>query len=311
MGETSVSVIILTRDRAAWTERAVQSVLGQTHTALELIVIDDGSQDDTVSRLRRLDDPRLRLVAQAASGHIAALRQQGLVLAHHPLVAFLDSDDWWAPDHLERLLAALILFPQAVLAFADVQLESPQGTSLRRGAYPGLTAGCYHLFASLATGKLAIYSSSACLFRLPPDLSYDPRFEVGDHDFLVRLSSRGPCAYSDAASVHICRHDDHLSDRMGARTFAEQRRTLRWCRRAGHFGRWQTYLYEAEAAYRQGLGLRAAGRPWAAARCFLFAAWHPRLALKAWVRLAQAVLAPRREGVKHVLTRRREGAKKG
>jgi glycosyltransferase involved in cell wall biosynthesis len=289
MVESPVSVIVLTRDRAAWTERAVRSVLAQSHQALELIVIDDGSRDDTLARLERLGDARLRLVAQAASGHIAALRQQGLELARHAQIAFLDSDDWWEPDHLARLLALLADNPKAAFAYANVQLESPAGLVLKERAYPESTANCLDRFADLAAGRLAIYSSSACVFRGLRGLAYDTRLAVGDHDFLVRLASAGPGAYSPACTVHICRHDDHLSDRMGARTYAEHRHTLRWCRQAGHFSSWQGYMLEADAAYRQGLGLREEGCRLAAVGCFSFSALHPRYALKAWVRIVQSL----------------------
>lgn len=292
MAETPVSVIMLTRDRAVWTERAVRSVLGQSHRALELIVIDDGSRDDTLARLEALCDPRLRVVSQPASGHIAALRQQGLELARHTCVAFLDSDDWWAPDHLARLLALLAEHPQAVFAFANVIVEDPAGQVIKAGAYSDLAPDSHQLFGALALGRMAIYSSSACCFQNLRGLGYDTRLEVGDHDFLVRLASSGPGVYSPACTVHICRHHDHLSDRMGARTFAEQRHTLRWCRQSGYFGRWQGYLNEAEAAYRQGLGLRAEGRRLSAVRCFLFTALHPRYALKAWVRILQSLCWP-------------------
>ncbi len=108
-----VSVVIPTHDRAAATERAARSVLAQSHRALELLVIDDGSTDGTAERVEALGDPRLRVVRQRNAG-VAAARNRGLAEAKGAYVAFLDSDDAWRPDKLARQVAALEAAPARV-----------------------------------------------------------------------------------------------------------------------------------------------------------------------------------------------------
>jgi len=93
-----VSVIIPTYNRADLVRRAVDSVLAQTFSDFELIVVDDGSTDRTQEVLAAVDD-RLVLITQPRAG-VGAARNRGLRAARSPLIAFLDSDDYWRPEKL-------------------------------------------------------------------------------------------------------------------------------------------------------------------------------------------------------------------
>ncbi len=93
-----ISVIIPTYNRATMVTEAVDSVLAQTRVDFELIVVDDGSTDDTADKLRA-HGPRLRYHKQSNKG-VSAARNRGLELSGAPIVAFLDSDDLWMPDKL-------------------------------------------------------------------------------------------------------------------------------------------------------------------------------------------------------------------
>jgi glycosyltransferase involved in cell wall biosynthesis len=98
-----VSVIIPAYNRRAMLLEAIDSVLAQSFRAFELIVIDDGSTDGTSEHLARLDKS-IRIERIEHRGPAAA-RNRGVELAHAPLIAFLDSDDLWAPSKLEHQLA--------------------------------------------------------------------------------------------------------------------------------------------------------------------------------------------------------------
>lgn len=110
----AVSIVIPTYNRRQRVEQAVASVLAQTLQDFELLVVDDGSQDGTAESLEGLDE-RLRYHWQANRGPAAA-RNVGIRLARAPVVAFLDADNRWLPDHLEVVTAVLARHPQAVLA---------------------------------------------------------------------------------------------------------------------------------------------------------------------------------------------------
>ncbi|NCC24070.1 MAG: glycosyltransferase [Deltaproteobacteria bacterium] len=96
-----VSVIIPVRDREAFVGRAAASVLSQTWTDLELIVVDDGSRDRTRDVLAAVKDDRLTVITQENKG-VSAARNRGLSLARGGLLALLDSDDHWLADKTVR-----------------------------------------------------------------------------------------------------------------------------------------------------------------------------------------------------------------
>lgn len=102
-----VTVVIPTHNRCDLVRQAVASVLAQTWTNLELVVVDDGSTDGTREALRSLADPRLRIISGAHSGNVALLRNRGVAASAGEWVAFLDSDDLWEPDKLGRQIHAL------------------------------------------------------------------------------------------------------------------------------------------------------------------------------------------------------------
>lgn len=117
-----VSVIMPCFNAAPYVAEAVASALGQSYGSVELIVVDDGSTDGSDKVLERLAEEhagRLHLTYSGRLGPYPA-RNLGLKLASGELVAFLDADDWWAPDALEKLHAALTEH-QADLAYCGWQ----------------------------------------------------------------------------------------------------------------------------------------------------------------------------------------------
>lgn len=103
-----VSVIMPVRDRADIVPEAIRSVIAQEYRSWELIVVDDGSVDDTVAVLEPFAaaDPRVRIVRQEPAG-VSAARNRGIAVATGRYVAFLDSDNRWSPEMLRLSVAAL------------------------------------------------------------------------------------------------------------------------------------------------------------------------------------------------------------
>lgn len=109
----AVSVILPTYDRLEFLRPAVDSVIAQTWADWELIIADDGSGAETLGYLTALDDPRIQVLRLPHSGAPGVARNAALRVARGAHVAFLDSDDVWAPAKLERQLAALAAAPGA------------------------------------------------------------------------------------------------------------------------------------------------------------------------------------------------------
>lgn len=103
-----VSVIIPTRNRAGLLPRAVASVRAQTYAAIEILIVDDASTDETPAVVAAMlaEDPRIRSLRNAEAMQNAA-RNVGIEAARGEVLAFLDDDDYWAPQKLERQLAFL------------------------------------------------------------------------------------------------------------------------------------------------------------------------------------------------------------
>lgn len=121
-----ITAVIPTYNRGPLVERAVESALAQTHPPHEVVVVDDGSTDDTAARLGRFDE-RVRCVVQENAGDAMA-RNRGVDEAATEWVAFLDSDDTWTSDHLQRLHAALDgTEGRADLYFSDTRLAPYDG----------------------------------------------------------------------------------------------------------------------------------------------------------------------------------------
>ena len=119
------SVVVPTYDRAASIGRTLDSVFAQSLADFELIVVDDGSSDDTLERLDRIDDPRLVVATQPNAGPAAA-RNRGVRLARGAHVAFLDSDDLWYPRFLEAAAALLEPDPD-VLVYGQIVVDRGVG----------------------------------------------------------------------------------------------------------------------------------------------------------------------------------------
>jgi len=112
--EPTVSVIIPTYNRELLITRAIRSVLNQTYRDFELIVVDDGSIDNTVGIVNGFNDPRIKYIRHDKNRGVAAARNTGIKAARGSYIAFQDSDDEWLPTKLEKQLQAFTAAPPKV-----------------------------------------------------------------------------------------------------------------------------------------------------------------------------------------------------
>ena len=129
MEDSDVAVIIPTFNHADYVSRAVQSVLDQTHRPAEVIVVDDGSTDNTQEVLAGLGSA-IR-AARKENGGVAAARNFGVKLSTAPLLAFLDADDAWHPTKLERQVERVMAQPG--IGLVNCGLEEVDGTGRTLG----------------------------------------------------------------------------------------------------------------------------------------------------------------------------------
>lgn len=197
--DPTISVIIPAFNAADYISRAVQSVLVQTRLADEIIVVDDGSTDDTYALVARFGAP-VRLIAQANRG-VSAARNRGLDSAHGDYVLFLDADDEILPRSLELLGRYLDEHSEADAVYSDGYFIDSSGRPIMRfsehraGNFTGRILDQMVLYANLIIAK-------SCLYRLGCLTDHGFRFDeelaiAEDWDFNIRLSQFANFGYID------------------------------------------------------------------------------------------------------------------
>jgi succinoglycan biosynthesis protein ExoO len=125
-----VSVIIAAYNTEGYVAQAIESVLSQTEPDLELIVVDDASQDATAEVVEGFSDGRLTLVRNEENRGVSRARNGGLDVASGEWIAWLDSDDWFAVDRLERLVEVGVQ-DEADMVADDLYFVRPPGDAVR------------------------------------------------------------------------------------------------------------------------------------------------------------------------------------
>ena len=208
----AVSVLMSVHNGAPFVSDAVASVLDQTDPDLELVVIDDGSTDDTPDRLARVDDPRLRLYRQARTGLTRALNR-ALAAARAALIARLDADDVALPERLARQRAFLTAHPDVGLLGTAAREEGAAGSPGRVVRPPADDAGLRR--ALIRTNPFVHSSVMARRDLLVRVGGYDETLEVAqDYDLWMRL----------ARLTHLATLDEVLVlRRLGSRRVSVER----------------------------------------------------------------------------------------
>lgn len=163
-----VSVIVAVRNGAAYLSEALGSIRLQTLPPSEILVVDGNSSDGTVSVAESF--PGVRVVTQVGTG-LAAARNQGLALASHAYVAFLDHDDRWLPDKLALQVGLLEREPALGYCICRLRFLSAQGEPI---APPAHRAGAARSFPAVTPGGLV--ARRALFERIG---GFDPAYRIG------------------------------------------------------------------------------------------------------------------------------------
>jgi glycosyltransferase involved in cell wall biosynthesis len=203
----SVSVVIPTYNRAREVSAAIDSALAQTRPALEVIVVDDGSTDETMEVLARYGET-IRVVRQANQG-VSAARNAGIAAARGDLLAFLDSDDAWLPQSLELRAARIEADPELGLVHCGVDFE---GSGIRLDGMEGSVA-----LEILRLDRSVIIAHGSGVMvprRVAEEVGgFDVRMRVSeDWDFCYRVAARYRIGFVSEVLVLHARHASGLQN---------------------------------------------------------------------------------------------------
>lgn len=236
--EPAVSVVMPAFNAALWIADAIRSVLGQTMSDWELIVVNDGSTDDTDDVVRGFRDPRIRVVSQA-NGGAANSRNVGIRMASGRYIALLDADDWYQPRHLERTVSFLDSHVGCSLVGTNYYFIDHTGkTTLGCKAGEILGAPGDGIIPDFfrATMRNRCFPITCCaVFRrgLVAELGeFDPSLRTDeDHDFWTRWALRSRFGYIDEP-LSFYREDTPGSNRKDLR-LSIRSRLRSWQKLAG------------------------------------------------------------------------------
>lgn len=238
-----VSVVMPAYNAAPYIAQSIESVLAQSHGALELIVVDDGSQDDTAAIVEEYvrRDARVQLLRCPNSGKPSIARNIGIARATGSYLSFLDSDDYWHPGRVALMVAGMRAHPEWIAAFHDLEMVDVTGreigpTYLQNGRF--LAAAARHLrplgedwydcgerfFAFMSLQFGAAHTLSILIDRRQAGadlLRFDEDYVIcEDTDLWLRVALRGRYGYLDRALGAYRQHPTSITKK--ALLFAEQ-----------------------------------------------------------------------------------------
>ncbi len=224
-----VTIIMPAYNAEKTLEESVRSVCNQTYPDWELLILDDGSKDGTLTLAKALAeaDRRIRVCPNEENMGVSATRNRGVALATFPLIAFLDSDDMWLPEKLEKQLACLAQHPRAALCFTGSGFILEDGTA---------SASILHVPTKVEKRELLkqnVISCSSVLAR-KEDLLANPMPDGTNmhEDFAVWLSLLSSYTYAVGVDEPLLTYRVSRSSKSGQKLKAAkmQWQTYRHCR---------------------------------------------------------------------------------
>jgi glycosyltransferase involved in cell wall biosynthesis len=230
----SVSVILPTFNRTRFLRAAVESVYAQTYTDWEMIIADDGSSEETRAYLRSLAAPQVQVRWLQHCGNPSRVRNCAIAAARGRYLAFLDSDDLWAPSKLEMQLAALRHHANARWSYTACNHIDENGVIVPRSNPRPIVRPEGWIFEALLRLEIGIAMPTVIAERDLVDEAggFDEQQRFGEfHDLCLRIAQKGSVVVVAQPLCSVRRHDEHYSsDRVG-----DHAGWMRLYEKMGHF----------------------------------------------------------------------------
>lgn len=210
----TISIIILTYNREQLLLETLESVFAQSYTDFEIIILDDGSTDQTRQRLEELDHPAIQYYYTTHLGNLSQLRNLAWTYARGEFIAFLDADDIWLPRKLERQFERIRTDEKLAFVYTDVEEFNAEGILRARiyARYEDAWTSARQFDLTLS-GQMPIYASTVLIRRSLAERvgKFEDTLILGDTHYLLRLAQQHPCQVILEPLVRIRKHDRNIS----------------------------------------------------------------------------------------------------
>lgn len=283
-----VSIIIPTYNRATLIGETIKSVLDQTYTNWELIIVDDGSIDDTRNIVSKFRSTKIKYYYVEHSGLVGAVRNYGIRQASGEYIAFHDSDDLWVKNKLEFQLDLLSQFPESKFIISNA-VEFGAGSKLPREC-ENLFAGS--LFWPMLEGKRFILCMPSLLMKkeIMDRLQPDERLGGADMELFLKVSSEYTGIFTNEKLVKIRKHDQNTSDKYSIERYLSIIQIVTEFYKKGLLQKKQYIERLSLYYYKMGLCCLEANQHRKALRAFWTYVKLSPLHWKGWARLLQVAL---------------------
>tara|TARA_R110002095_G_scaffold169689_1_gene147414 strand:+ start:245 stop:1177 length:933 start_codon:yes stop_codon:yes gene_type:complete len=212
-----VTVVIPVFNGEKYVGECIDGVLGQSYKEIEVIVVNDGSTDGTAKILESYED-RIQVLEQVNSGQARA-RNRAMSISNGELIAFLDCDDLWDPEKIQKQVALHNRFPEAVASYCDHRIIDGDGVVLNTTGALYRPRWSGEILASLIQAN-CIIAPSVVLAKKKTVVEaggFDETQPAGSDDWQLwmHLAEAGPFLYLLDTLVGYRRHDQNMSSSWG------------------------------------------------------------------------------------------------
>ena len=237
MGSTStypeVSIILPTYNRAGYILETIRSVQDQTFQNWELLIMDDGSSDDTETLVGRIGDKRIHFCKCPHTGMVSKLKNQAILLSRGELIAFIDSDDLWAKAKLERQVELMNQYPDAGFSLVGGYTFRKQNEPLDYFYKQRDGASFEDIFIPMFRSEISGFTQALLVRKkcLKTSGYFDEAKNFSDPDFLVSLASHFKAAVLFEPMLFRRLHEGSDSDEYWEQRYWEWIEVIRTYRR--------------------------------------------------------------------------------
>jgi glycosyltransferase involved in cell wall biosynthesis len=233
-----VSVIMCTYNREHFIAESISTVLQQSYSDLELIIVDDGSADNTEKKVNAIPDERIRYFKLPHTGCTGRMKNFAIRQAEGEYIAFNDSDDLWSTEKLQKQVALMTEHPEAgfcitnVTTFRNNTIVSPQAWPLQ--AHPEYT----NIFNRMRENRFVVFNQSMLLRPDCLDMAgwFDEEMPSGDYHFHMRLAWHFEALVIYEPLVWRRMHDNNVSDQLPIENYEEFIKTFEYLHQYGMIG---------------------------------------------------------------------------